>query len=1027
MNNLSQIKKEKMLQDEISKYCPDRIIYDKEQSRYVAGYIKALGELKGLKNTSIKSLIYELGYTLKQFGYREADMRVFSDTYDRENINKLVESVFKKCVLLGEYIPTEEESKELFSRARDIVQDVINNEYKPNLYDREILVLATIQFLKNWWRSGNPEDEKSFWSDIYKQYIFVPEEDTVYKEFYDRLNTRLYKYFCDAIKYVMEKYNRFLASKGNIYYNSLLIHAISPKHSIFDLFDILFYIYDNNLNFQYVENDTIYTVFAKAMKSKIDGDYKNQEEVKIKSEFYISSIKTLFQERPGYIAVLSDELVKKIDILCNGNKLEIENYWDKLLIEWFNEKCSFEKIRIKNNTKDIVVTDKERIVLKYRFKDEKVGIDIPTNIRLPETGDKLPRLKIYQNRNCIYDNKLSIMGNELGRTIKKTFIPLENTDCDFSEKLELEAEIIDMNGKELYCSKDKLKCINLLFDKDGNFKDNFTKFGEGYLFTSNNVDVEFRGNYQAYKHIHEGQLYDIDTAFIDSIAIDGKEIFANNNVSSNFRHHTSKKPISNILVKDEKEYYIHNSNFLLTLKVPEIDTKLRYIVKIDDIVHNINEYWNEENEEICINIEKDSLCHCIRVVDITKNVVCYEYNYVIISDIHYTLHNLIYRDIDNKIDFDVYFKNQKFEFLDLIIQEEGIVNFNIPGLDYNFILKVPIINFKFLNNNGFLAPDIIWHDDIKQTEFVELIVPQGYKCLLMVDDDIVPQGIKQNMFGLGNFLQGIKTYKDEALLNILVQDFVGNEQKFEISKIVFKPRFQEEPLFENNGNLCWSGKSYIGDLSSQFSVEIYKNDEHINTYKTDINNHILDNTENFEKGSYKYKIYNKSDNIFLFDELEFICEGDLFIGNPMEFMFEGMTINLENASYWDLNTNSQKTVNIIFNGGILDCMKYKGDSIPSGEVVPLPHFEGRLSFINNNTGKRYFFNKYESEDFELINPVQVWIVNDYLMILRCATEDSVYVDVKNEIILNRSPEKFMNYNEQLKRLCNPDYFKYNIK
>ena len=63
----------------------------------------------------------------------------------------------------------------------------------------------------------------------------------------------------------------------------------------------------------------------------------------------------------------------------------------------------------------------------------------------------------------------------------------------------------------------------------------------------------------------------------------------------------------------------------------------------------------------------------------------------------------------------------------------------------------------------------------------------------------------------------------------------------------------------------------------------------------------------------------------------------------------------------------------------------------------------------------------------MVNPVMVWIVNEHLLILRCVTEDAVYVDKHFSTIVNRNPATYMSKAERYQRLKIPDYFKYSIR
>lgn len=82
--------------------------------------------------------------------------------------------------------------------------------------------------------------------------------------------------------------------------------------------------------------------------------------------------------------------------------------------------------------------------------------------------------------------------------------------------------------------------------------------------------------------------------------------------------------------------------------------------------------------------------------------------------------------------------------------------------------------------------------------------------------------------------------------------------------------------------------------------------------------------------------------------------------------------------------------------------------------------------FEDSNGVYHLFHIGEEDGFETINPVTVWIVNDHLLILHCATDDSVYIDKLTGLIVNRSPETYMTKMEQRRRLDTPDYFDYVI-
>ena len=159
---------------------------------------------------------------------------------------------------------------------------------------------------------------------------------------------------------------------------------------------------------------------------------------------------------------------------------------------------------------------------------------------------------------------------------------------------------------------------------------------------------------------------------------------------------------------------------------------------------------------------------------------------------------------------------------------------------------------------------------------------------------------------------------------------------------------------------------------------------------------------------------------------EFVFKGSYCVGNPLEWLYDGKELIIGDALYWDFETEALKALLMKYGCGILTNLDYQGTTIASGETMPAPCYSATLSFISS-TGRRIPFNSKPSNDFELVNPVKVWIVNEHLLIRRCTTEDAVYIDKDFSTIVNRNPATYMSKAEQHHRLKTPDYFKYSIR
>ncbi|CAN4024861.1 Chaperone protein DnaJ, partial [Dysosmobacter welbionis] len=212
------------------------------------------------------------------------------------------------------------------------------------------------------------------------------------------------------------------------YYTSLLLHAISPRQSIDSLFNILFDFYIKNLDFQYVAEDISYRMFTKGMRARWDSRVKKNEDLQLRSDAVFSGLQALFQARPGYMAMHCDSIVKKMDALLRGeaeNVMDPErNYWDHLLLEWFNKKSATERVRAQGERRqrktEYVATTSERIYVQYAMDRNLVGLSLP-KIRLPKVGELRPIIRVFQQENLIFQDELTVTGNDLCLTTKSRF------------------------------------------------------------------------------------------------------------------------------------------------------------------------------------------------------------------------------------------------------------------------------------------------------------------------------------------------------------------------------------------------------------------------------------------------------------------------------------------------------------------------------------------------------------------------------------------------------------------------------
>lgn len=615
----------------LNKAFPEKVIFA-EQSRlseYLSLFVEIRRYARGAGVSSVQWLTGR-GFIWKETGYIEPDMHSGDTCGPSPDYTafELADYVFRTYPLAGEYQLTDAEDALLYQSASETVKKVLIDGGRTSVKEDAVLVLETINLLKGWSSElADDETSGSLWNYIFLQYGFNPENS-------EAAANRLYNYFRGAIKGTLAHYKRFFAPEGTQrYYTSLLLHALAPKQSIESLYSILFDFYVKNLDFQYVTEDISYKVFTKGMRARWDSRIAKNDELQLRADAIFSGLQTLFKERPGYMAVLCDSIVKKMDAILRNENTDLidpdRNYWDTILVEWYQRKSSTERVQAQGEQRqrktEYVATTTDRIYAQYTMEHSSVGIAIP-KIRLSKVAQQRPVIKIYQSEICIYNAELSVTGDELCLTTRSLFIPFEEMSYDFSNTPAIRVEI-HYDGELLYNSAEKLYRQYILLDASG--AERTPHCGTIYLFASNLQEVTFPDDTDGiYSYPYPGQLYRINLDEVSSAAIDGREIFVCASTAAQFRHHTSlRKAVSAQVIHQGVSFDIFPAPFQLFIVLPEGEKSIRYQFSIDGMRHNADAFCGGGNE-LEIPSENDGLCHCVRIIDLATDLVKYEFNYI---------------------------------------------------------------------------------------------------------------------------------------------------------------------------------------------------------------------------------------------------------------------------------------------------------------------------------------------------------------------------------------------------------------
>ena len=1015
--------------DYLNKVFPEKIIYT-DQYR-LGAYLPAFADVRKYakaEGLSSAQWLTNRGFIWRETGYVESDMRI-RNTHELSpecSAFDLADYVFRTYPLVGEYHLTNSEDTILYQSASQTVKKVLLDMGRTTAKEDAVLVLETINLLKGWSSElADDENSGSLWNYIFLQYGFKSENS-------DAATNKLYNYFRSAIKDTLTRYKRFFAPEGTQrYYTSLLLHALAPKQSIESLYSILFDFYVKNLDFQYIAEDISYKVFTKGMRARWDSRISKNDELQLRADAIFSGLQTLFKERPGYMAVLCDSIVKKMDAILRNEGTDLidpkRNYWDAILVDWYQRKSNTERIQAQGEQRqrkaEYIATTTDRIYAQYAMEHSSVGIVIP-KIRLPGVAPQRPAINICQGENCIYNSELSVTGDELCLTTRSCFIPFEETTYDFSSTPTIRVEI-RYDGELLYDSGGKLYRSYILLDATG--IERTPHSGIIYLFADNSQEVTFPDNTDGiFSCPYPGQLYRINLDEVSSTAVNGHEIFVSASTAAKFRHHTSiRKATLAQVIQQGVSTDIFVAPFQTFIILPKGEKSIRYQFSIDGIRYNANAFCKNENE-LELPSNNDGHCHRIRIIDLATDSVKYEFNYIVLADFSVNLHAPIYYADGSQTNVDISFASKQFHYSLILGDSSDNMIVPISGMEWQLELCIPLVNCTFMGHSAFKSSNMIWYKSIPHDEFVQLTLPEGWDGQLMLGTRPIPE-VSPGYFELGNVLHALIAAQAEYDLWLSLKSTMGEHSNRKITTIVCKPTFATPPIEVIDNALCWQPKgNYVGDSGSTFQIEIQRPNGSIDTYTAPAENTILANSDSFAFGTYSYQIFLKKKSLFCTGVDELIFKSTYCIGNPFEWIYDGKKLIIGDALYWDFDTETLKTLLMKYGCGILTNLDYQGTSIASGETMPAPCYSGTLSFISN-TGQYIPFNSKPSKEYELVNPVMVWIVNEHLLILRCVTEDAVYVDKHFSTIVNRNPATYMSKAERYQRLKIPDYFKYSIR
>lgn len=247
-----------------------------------------------------------------------------------------------------------------------------------------------------------------------------------------------------------------------------------------------------------------------------------------------------------------------------------------------------------------------------------------------------------------------------------------------------------------------------------------------------------------------------------------------------------------------------------------------------------------------------------------------------------------------------------------------------------------------------------------------------------------------------------------------------------------KIRFEESDCqLIANGNrpqvvISLDGKdNFIGNKGQDFHVYLYDVEKEPYNYFVYGKDEQLEKNLSLADGAYSFSVTTIKKSVFKKEESE-IYSGKLVVGNPYDFNYRNAILKLKSASCWDWEKGVYNVLGLRDSMTRIVDLKYIDVSdAPAEEDGKCPHYQGTLQFWNTKQASWFFFcNDSSKTEFELINPIDIWLISEHFLAMYSVTGDAVYIDAGHGSILNKAERTLSRAEKEALQI--PDKFEYEM-
>lgn len=851
--------------------------------------------------------------------------------------NKIREALSQPFV--GDFFFSPDDLEEIYLET-SIKLDCVSKERGATLsaLDYDMVFVALVNLIKEWL-----PDSDTFWEYIFKKLGIDSYQQKIYSQVtnvVDRLAIKNKIFILDSFK--------------KKYYATICSHAFAPISSSYSFFDMCWEIYCCDLNESYEPNDPVCDVITKSLQQKLKINVDNDDDFQIGSKVYSfrAGIKGLAVDQPELLSKLLDKVMTNIHSLFNGQVINLhDSYLNSLMRDWWIKKeASFGILKPRKVSGEHVISDYSQIKTKYNYIDGIAYLTIPA-IRLLENVDYEPYLEIYINNEQKICEPLELYGSGILMATKIKRMALN--DLPFAENIRV---VISHCGKTIYDSKDSMKRDYILFKNE---KEVFSKecFPGNYTLYVKN----FENLYKYPSDIGKITLntYSLDANNGDILQSKDNIIFFVNEKQGRKLYFVANENNKLQYRMNDKEYKVIDGDVWVDVD-NEVDMK-DFGVKYENETFKLSDFSFEllgDKRRYLLSLLTDTGdVQEIKIFKYSDNSVVNAISFIKFNQLKIVFDKPLYYDQDD-CGF-VTITSDKFEEKKKFTISDNEISIKIGNGD--LIINPPVFKWKIDDGEWHYhsIQNGLWYKDFTNTSQLYVSYPEDIICDVCINNEKFESSTNSYTYKLGEKVYAMTNKGSTELLLYININGSDYHNRYLLSQIYLKEKFAENPvfIFSQKHELIWIPRGFIGDKNSKFELEIYGQDNIMQTIQCDLKERKF-SFDNFEDDFYQLKVSLIKPGFLKQKELLF--EERIVLGNEKELIFKNKMLEINSVMLFDDTglCNIKKAY--------IDCIKYRGTK------DGFDYYYGKMFIMPANGHKTYLdFMKNDNGQMVKINPVRI--------------------------------------------------------